>query len=430
MTTRRPYAFGRGARLCCRALMVFVAAAACGCLAGPEPIPPKEALNRAHQRITRLLDEERTQYPAAMAIESPEIPADPARIVVWYPSHPIIAAGLRRPGGPAAFEQAHPGLKLDGQFIGEWHVAVQKLTVALAAGDLPDIAVVERSWAARLAQAGRLMPLDGFLPLEVLDDIHPAARDAYAMQGRVWALPADGFCSVLFFNRDLVANAPETWDELRNAAPGAKAVRAIGYVPFVESLWSAGGRVCELNQSGLTAPAAMRTLEFLLELRDSGRTEARMLQDPAWGFSAFLNGDVAMTVGSSEWLPQTFDVKFPVGMAPVPGESGPVSRLGDMALVVFAKYAPAKRNGIVAVLDFLTGPTVQGTEAAFRGSMPVRQSVADTAEIPAGLREAYAAAQAPPFTGVWSAAEFELWSALELTYRWADQTEDSRNKAQ
>lgn len=409
--------------------MFLTVAAVCGCFAGPDPLPPKEALEYAHARITRLLEEERAQYPDAIAIQPPEKTGAPGTITLWYPSHPVIAPGLGRPEVRAALEQAHPDLQLSAQFIGEWHVAIQKLTVALAAGDVPDIAVVERSWAARLAQAGRLMPLDGFLTAKVMEDIHPGARAAYTMQGRVWALPADGFCSVLFFNRSRVAAAPQTWDDLRNMTRDAQAGPVIGHLPYIEALWSAGGEVCELNQSGLTAPPALRTLHFLLELRDTGRTDARMLENSAWAFAAFLNGQAAMTAGSSEWLPRTRDAKFPVGLAPLPGEHGPVSRLGDMAIVVFAEHAPPKREGIVAVLDFLTGPTVQGAEAAARGSMPVRQSVLDTVEVPEGLREAYTAAKAPPFVGVWNAAEYELFGCLALAYRWTETGGEPRNAA-
>lgn len=417
MKTVREHVIVRGARPSGRALL-FLAAAVCGCLAGPEPLPPDEALERAHVQITRLIEDERGQTPDAILIEPPETPADPGIVAFWYPAHPVIAPALGTPEIRTAFETAHPDVQLKAQFIGEWHVAVQKLTVNLAAGDLPDIAVVERAWAARLARAGRILPLDGFLDPRVLDDLHPNARAAYTMQDRVWALPADGFCSVLFYNRAMTPHPPHTWDELRGLAPETQ--YAIGYVPYVEMLWSAGGRVCELNQSGLTAPPALRTLQFLLALRDAGRSNARMLEDPRWGFAAFLNGDAAMTVASSAWLARTRDAGFPVDMAPLPGENGPVSRLGDMAIVVFARHAAARRDGIVAVLDFLTGSAVQGAGAAARGSMPVRQSVAGTVDVPPGLRAAYAAAEAPPFIGAWSAAEYELASGLTRVWRWTN----------
>ncbi len=407
----------RGARPGGRALL-FLAAAVCGCLACPESLSPDEALKRAHVQITRLIEEERAQYPEAVLLEPPEASADPGIVAFWYPAHPLIAPALGNPEVRAAFESAHPDVALNAQFIGEWHVAVQKLTVALAAGDLPDIAVVERAWAARLARAGRLMPLDGFLDVQVLDDFHPNARAAYTMQERVWAVPADGFCSVLFFNRALMPTPPHTWEELRGLVPETQ--YAIGHVPYVEMLWSAGGRVCEFNQSGLTAPSALRTLQFLLELRDTGRSDARMLADPARGFAAFLNGDAAMTVASSAWIARMRDAGFPVDMAPLPGENGPVSRLGDMAIVVFARHAAAKRDGIGAVLDFLTGPAVQGSGAVARGSRPVRQSVAGAVDIPPGLSAAYAAAKAPPFIGAWSAAEYELASGLARVWRWTD----------
>ncbi|HOF38619.1 MAG TPA: extracellular solute-binding protein [Candidatus Hydrogenedentes bacterium] len=412
----------RNARLHGRALL-FLAAAIGGCLASPEPLSPDEALARAHIQITRLLQEELTRYPEAIDIEAPEAVDNPAAVTLWYPAHSIIAPALGNPEIRRAFDAAHPGIELKPQFIGDWHVAIQKLTVSIAAGGLPDIAIVERSWAARLAQAGRLMPLDGFLDVEMLDDFHPNARAAYTLQGRIWALPADGFCSVLFFNRAAVADPPKTWEELPVQISETKAV--IGHLPYIEMLWSAGGRVCEHNQSGLTAPSAMRALHFLLSLRDTGQSDAQMLADPAWGFAAFMKNSAPMTAASSEWLVRTRDAAFPAGMAALPGAEGPISRVGDMAIVVFAKHAAAKHDAIVAALDWLTGPAVQGAAAAARGSMPVRQSVAETVDIPPGLRAAYTAAQAPPFAGVWSAAEYELSSNLARVWQWKHESPES-----
>ena len=415
----------RCARPTGRAFVFMAVAALSGCFGGPDPLPPEEALAAAHARITRLLAEERAFAPDVISVAPAQPPAAPERIAVWYPAHPIIAPALGRRDVRAVFERAHPEVRIDAQFIGEWHVAVQKLTVSIAAGDVPDIALVDRSWAARLAQAGHLMPLDGFLMANVLDDVHPHVRTAYTLQGRVWALPADGFCSVLYFNRDLVAEPPQTWADLRDAGPDPDAPHALGHLPYVESLWSARGVVCELNQSGLTAPPALGTLDFLLELRDTGRVAPRMLENPGWAFETFLRGGVAMTAGSSEWLPRTGNAAFAVGMAPIPGEEGPVSRLGDKALVVFARHAPAKRAGIAAVLDFLTGPAVQGAEAVARGSVPVRQSVLEGVDLPEGLRTAYQTAQAQPFIGVWTAVEHELLNYLGLAYQWQPEEGDS-----
>ncbi|MGI6461761.1 MAG: extracellular solute-binding protein [Candidatus Hydrogenedentales bacterium] len=402
--------------------LLFLAAAVGGCLAGPEPLRPNEALERAHKSITRLLQEERAHYPETIILEAPEAVDDPATVTFWYPAHAIIAPALGNPKLRRAFDAAHPGIELKPQFIGDWHVAIQKLTVSIAAGDLPDIAVVERSWAARLAQAGRLMPLDGFLGTELLDDFHRNARDACSMQERLWALPADGFCTVLFFNRAVVADPPQTWEEL--GAQIAETKTLIGHLPYVEMLWSAGGRLCEPKQSGLTAASARQTLHFLLALRDTGQSDAQALADPTWGFAAFMRGNTAMTAASSEWLVRTRDAGFPVDMAPLPGAEGPISRVGNMVIVVFAKHAAARHEAIVAVLDWLTGAAVQGAAATGRGSMPVRRSITETVDIPSGLHAAYSAAQAPPFISAWTAAEYELSSNLARVWHWKHEPEE------
>ena len=407
---------------------LLLAGIAAGCFKGEPPVPPREALAQAAARINAALAEERALAAATPRTQPAEFPQDRACLVFWYYNHPLISSTMLSDRGRlAVFQRAHPGIELHHQYIGDWAVAIQKLTVSLAAGDVPDVALVKRGWLARLVAAGRAAPLDGLLPASLLEDVQPPARRAFGLDGRLYALPADGFCSVLYYNRDVLGDTPpRTWEELRRIArqvarsheDSEESFYAVGDVPFLEALWSAGGRVCDELACDLSAPEAAEALEFVLSLRDEGLAHPRALGSPDGAFELFLRGRVAMTVASSAYWPRAQRASFPAAMAPPPGKSGPASILSDDALVVFARYADAKKDAIAALLDWLTGPELQGQDAADAGSVPVRRSVAEAVSVSPALAEAYGLARNTPLIGAWSTVEFELMRSLALAYRW------------
>jgi ABC-type glycerol-3-phosphate transport system substrate-binding protein len=192
-------------------------------------------------------------------------------------------------------------------------------------------------------------------------------------------------------------------------------------VPFLESLWSAGGSVYAQGKSGLSQPPAAEALRFVLGLRDAGLADPSVLGQPEACVAALARGDVTMTVASSFEVTTLKRAGKSIGVAPVPGKSGPLSlRSGDV-LVVFPKYAAAKRAAIAALLDFLTGPEVQGQRAAALGSVPVRRSVSEKTLINPGLEMAFAASRSTPLDGIWGEAEYELNRYLALAYLWRPQ---------
>ncbi len=413
MTTRNLAAALRFA-----APVLLMAAVATGCLSGEAPLPPNEALAKASQRIDALLQEERRfeNEPAAVVNESPK---DAHEVTVWYASHPLVSPVLLgKPERLRAFQDAHPGLRVATQYIGDWNVAIQKLTVSLAAGDVPDIALVKRGLLARLIGSALIAPLDTLLPAALVDDLRPQARQSCTARGHLWAIPADGFCSMLFVNRAKVPGTlPATWDAWLTCARAVSmdtqtGACAIGAVPFVPMLWSAGGEVCNETSSSLDSPQAREALEFILSLCNEDLANPATLGDPSSGFGLFLRERVAMTVASSEFIPQLKSISFPAAIAPIPGKTGPISMLSDTCWVVFARYAQAKKEAIAQTLDFLTGESFQGA-----GSFPIRKSVqpVQSAYDPG---PAFNCARNTPLVGPWAAIEFELEHYLSLACRW------------
>ncbi len=401
------------------ASLCLLLSVAIGCFSPEPPLEPHEALAKAAQRIDRILQEDRAYREGPSETEEAQTPDDPNEVTFWYYSHPLISPlMLGGPGKLDSFKSAHLEFTLKAQFIGDWNVAIQKYTVSLAAGDMPDVGMVKRSWLARLIPSGRIIPLDAILPAEFLKDLRAPVRDTVSANGHLYAVPADGFCDVLYYNKDLIASPPATWEELRACA---RKIRGglqteeypMGYAPFLESLWSAGGEVCTNAASSLTSSEASEALDFIISLRREKLTHPAGALDPGAGTDLFVRGKVAMTVASSELLGQMKRAPFPIGVAPVPGKTNPVSMLSDNAIVVFARYARAKQPAIASLIDFLTGPEAQG-----EGSAPTRESVSKLAAVDPGLDQAFQAGRNTPLVPAWGAIEFELTRYLDLAYRW------------
>ncbi len=392
-----------------------------GCFGPPRPLPPEEALQQTSSRIDRILD---TAHTPGSVIPDRAVTLSDGPLEFWRHAHPVLDQAFAGPQGQKRFEQQLRPHRIQSQFIGEWHFAVQKLSVTMAAGDLPDVTTVARGWVAPLAQSGRLLPLDTVLDSSIISDLPTPVRNAFSIDDRLYAIPLGNYCSVLLYNTEMIGTPPKTWDELRTVAQTLRAenpserFHPIGHLPYIEALWSTGGRVVFGAQSGLERPEALETLEFLLELRDDELLHPRTMNDPQWALSMFLRGQVAMTVISSRDWPLVDEM--PAAMAPIPGRDAPVTRLMGDAVVAFAE-AEDKRSDIAALLEHLIGPEIQGAASASKGSVPARTSVAETIELPPGLAEAYGHARSEPLHRDWDSIELEAIRGLDRAFRWRNE---------
>ena len=392
---------------------------AVGCLPGERALPPEEALDRAAAGIETLVQrDEALRESGAVSPQRDGSTRNGGAVSVWTYAHPLISPLAGGSEAVTAFNARHDGFALRVRSLGDWRAAVQKLTVGLASGALPDIAVVKRAWMAQLIDSGQLIRLDDLLEPDFLDALYTTAKAHYTRNGRLYGLPADGFCSVLMYNRDkLPGKPPSDWSELRKVASelAHNNGHPIGHMPYIEALWSAGG--CVWEDGGLRGAAAPEAMTFLLELRGAGLVHPRAMTNPAHGLALLQHGRTAMTVAPSYWTPRVQRSDINLGFAAVPGCCGPISRGHDAAIVVFA-HSQAGESAIREVLEFLTGPVVQGAKAVELGSHPVRRDVAETIAIPEGLRAAYANVRSVPLTPSLSAIEHELDRRLRQAYRW------------
>ena len=187
------------------------------------------------------------------------------------------------------FEAAHPGVKVNTQYI-SWAHLDEKLTISFAGGVAPDVFQVGAEYVGGLAYRGMAEPLDERIARwGAKDDYFPASWSTCVYQGRVYGLPYLSAPRVLLYRKDLLRAAgfdhpPDTWEELAAAAQrmtvreGTTTKQAgmnlpVSWQLFVEFLWENGGQVFsdDGRRSMLNSPEAAEALQFYVDLYNKYR---------------------------------------------------------------------------------------------------------------------------------------------------------------
>ena len=79
-------------------------------------------------------------------------------------------------------------------------------------GEGPDIIVGAHDWLGELATAGVLAPIEGGA---WTDNMDPVALQGFTYDGTLYGVPYATEAIALYYNTDLVPEAPATWDELK-----------------------------------------------------------------------------------------------------------------------------------------------------------------------------------------------------------------------
>ncbi len=220
-----------------------------------------------------------------------------------------------------------------------------------------DVVSVDVVWTAEFAARGWLQPLEGNMAIETDGMLEPTI-EAGSYQDKLYTAPVSSDGGILYYRKDLVPEAPKTWDEMMGMCSIAKENNIGCYagqfkqyegltVNASEAINSAGGSVLgEDGKPNLTTPEAEEGLNNLVDAFKNGNIPAeaityqeeesrRAFQE---GKMLFLRNwpyvyNLATTEGSSQ-------VKDVLGMAALPGKDGPgASSLGghNAAISVYSK---------------------------------------------------------------------------------------------
>ncbi len=296
-------------------------------------------------------------------------PAPQARPIVFWQfwSSDVVTPLLAR------FEREHPGWKVRMEQL-TWQSGLEKITAAVASGNVPDLCEIGSTWMPRMLASGQLADWS-----VGVGDLRPILRgwELCSMGDRVFGIPWVMGTRALFYNKTLFARAgldstrpPETWDELYQAAAAIQRlggeVRGYGvqageryvlFKKFMPFAWGNGGRILsdDLSTAEFDSPRNVEALAFYLSLRKVGMLERQDMLD-----RAFKEGRLGLQI-SGAWLFKSIPKEAPglrYGVALVPRperERGfHASFAGGEVLVGFT--AAKQKHGALELARFLARP--------------------------------------------------------------------------
>ncbi|MEJ2356503.1 MAG: extracellular solute-binding protein [Deinococcales bacterium] len=149
----------------------------------------------------------------------------------------------------ADFEQQHPGIKVDVEFVSYEALHNKIITAAAAGGGGYDVVHFDVIWPAEFAQNDVLVDITGKLPQDMIDQVVPGAWTTVMYDGRYYGIPWILDTKYLFYNKAMLEKAgiaapPTTWQELLDQAKTIKDAGIVDY-PIVWSWGQAEAIICD-----------------------------------------------------------------------------------------------------------------------------------------------------------------------------------------
>lgn len=214
------------------------------------------------------------------------------------------------------FEAANSGIDLKIE-MQPWAKREEKVAAALAGKKGPDVMLFIPDQLPQYVANGSLEPVDDVVEPDKSKFL-PAALPGLTVDGKVYGAPIYHTVTTTMYNKTLLAKAgiskpPETWDEIKAAAPKLKAAgfSTLDYsaspeaslnLNFYPLLWQAGGKVfaddgktVAFNQApGLEALTFLKTLYDAGAIPKSALSNGNVVADQPFG-----KGQVAMAFTST-----------------------------------------------------------------------------------------------------------------------------------
>ncbi|GEA87534.1 hypothetical protein CCE01nite_14830 [Cellulomonas cellasea] len=371
---------------------------------------------------------------SAACTSSPPEGDGTAEVELVYFGDPVEARGYE--AMVTSFEAQDPGVDVQTSPVASKADLLARLTTRFAAGDPPDVFLLNYREYAQFAAEGVLADVQPLLDASDLDegDFFPAPLDAFRFDGTdLTCMPQNVSSLVVYANVDLLRErgvelptAGWTWDDLVAAAsrvtdPAAD-VYGLGTVaslprlaPFV---WSNGGSVVDdetdPHRLTLDEPAAREALDFFLDLALVHQvTPPVAAEESLDAFSRFLAGGVGLYLDSRRAVPAILDgADFAWTALPLPVAPG-----GEPATILHADaYCIAADGDVDAAWELVRyamsadGQTIVAETGRI---VPSRRDVAGTATFrdsaPPGVAETFldntTIVRATPHVAAWSQLE-------------------------
>jgi len=291
------------------------------------------------------------------------------------------------------FMQDNPDIRIKMEFIPEDSYST-KLIPALSTKAAPDVMQVQSGMIPRLVAADAIQGLDPkILSAEVIrKEFMASSVDALQVGGKFYGLPTDVQTIVLYWNKELVAQAgfdaekgPQTWDELLawskalTKKEGDKMLQSgwgeNGYNPEVQALvFQSGGKMVDSSGKYCFAddPKAAEAIKFMADAyKVHGVYDSKFMS--RW--TGFRQGKVAFMLGHPAMygnLKQTApSLKFGIGL--IPAKNGAHATAVTSWAYVASKKAPSAEA--TKWIQYLASREVEKRWTQQTGELPARKDL-------------------------------------------------------
>lgn len=352
-------------------------------------------MKESMKRIVMLL--------AALSVMMTALPSFAAdsvtRIVFWHSMSDDAGIALARMVGE--FNETvgkEKGIAVEAVFQGKYSDATSKMNNILSAGnfgELPDVMNMDATGKVNYYTSGKAYTADAAAaddPTWDFDEYLEIALNNWAFSGVRLGIPFAASTTLMFYNKDLIPEAPETFADIAALAglPGTRAVYAA--VPDTPTLanWlgQLGSYVVDHRNGSEATAEKLDCLEngalvmFLTAWRDLYASGA--LLNESGSTDAFAVGDLAILTTSSSNIASLLaktEGHFELGVAFYPRVSetaAPGATVSGSCLVMFDNGDDARKSASREFVRWMTGPEAQAEFAAETGYIPANKAAAET----------------------------------------------------
>jgi len=306
----------------------------------------------------------------------------------------------------ADFQAANPDITIKYEVLDSGPTGLQKLLQSSTSGLLPDVAVVDGQWIARLVQSDILQPLDQRWPEADRADFHPAVLAAETFDGIPYAIMFQTGMRGLMYRPSVLASTgltefPKTFDEFMALAETlkaqgitaelmpAKANEEPSTMHMLSIFWGLGGTLVDdagkpIFFEGDNAAALERVYQMYRDMIVAGAMKPDVSTMDETALRPFFYGGEAFAIGGSSsgvkqmWseLPD-LENDMAVASYPMPDGKQPVTILGGYTYALTAKD-PERADAAWKFVEFMTSATNMGAINEALGQLPVRNSIWET----------------------------------------------------
>lgn|GEM_PF-3312922 len=278
----------------------------------------------------------------------------------------------------------------------DWKSWLSRLADARSRGIGADVIYVPQGWIPTLAELDVLSDLTRCAQVSGLDITHWQRNyagniwDMGSYRGKQYGIPVYGAVWCFMYNKSLLAeagcdNPPRTWEELEQCVRKLRAVLP-GIWPYGVNDDSDGHFIDHayifLLAGGLAQLTRHHRCSFDNEWSIKGLEMLDFMTGREWWkdrwpcdklFAAFMNGEVAMTVGPAEWVLRQREQNphFPLGISMMPAPIGGK----PLSLASYGMYCiPAESERMEEALrciEHMTLPSTRVRHASAVGALPI-----------------------------------------------------------